>query len=591
MTKIAAKSVSVPSARPAAIGRARAAFRRFRREEDGSLIIFGLFAFVMMLLLAGISLDLMRFEERRTTLQNTIDRAALAAADLQQSLDPKEVVKDYFRKAGLKPPADADIIVTQGSLSDYRKVEIGVSEQMPTWFMSLVGVKTLSTPAASTAEESVGQIEISLILDVSGSMNSNRRLTNLKPAAKSFVDQIFDSAEEGKVSISIIPYATQTSISDDLASYFNITNEHTYSTCIEFETSKGDFDTTAMSFGFGAHDRVYQRNGHFDPFYKASPPSLTNCPAEPERHILPFSGDREQLKTYIDNLSAEGNTSIDIGMKWGAALLDPSMQPVVDGMIADGELPASFADRPYPFEDDAVGDDDALKIIVLMTDGENTTEYRLRNNTDYATYYDEGQSLLVRNPWYRTNGTSSDDWSINQYSLWDTAKKQYYIFAQDIWRDTAWGDGKTTTKTCDKYGKNCKTTTTNDPGFDGTVAMSMPMTWQDVWHDMSIFYFSDNIIYDAYDSSSKRNEWRPNVSNPKANTYIENAKDGMTLDICNAAKAKGVHVYTIAFEAPRGGQNLLSACQNAGYYAVEGLDINDAFSGIVNSINKLRLTH
>lgn len=166
MTMIAPEEICIAAAATPDAPALRRAFGRFRREEDGSLLIFGLFAFVMMLLLAGISLDLMRFEERRTTLQNTIDRAALAAADLQQSLDPKDVVRDYFQKAGLKPPAPEDIIVTEGTLSDYRKVEIKVSEDMPTWFMALVGVKTLSTPAASTAEESVGQIEISLILDV-----------------------------------------------------------------------------------------------------------------------------------------------------------------------------------------------------------------------------------------------------------------------------------------------------------------------------------------------------------------------------------------------------------------------------------------
>lgn len=586
MTKIAPKSVFVTSARSAAIGRARIALGRFRHKEDGSLIIFGLFAFVMMLLLAGISLDLMRFEERRTTLQNTIDRASLAAADLQQTLDPKDVVRDYFLKAGLTPPDPKDIIVTQSNLTDFRRVEIRTSESMPTWFMSLVGVKSLSTPAASTAEESVGQIEISLVLDISGSMNSNNRLKNLKPAAKSFVDQIFNAAEADKVTISIIPYATQVSLSDNLAGYFNMTNEHNYSNCIEFETGKGDFTTTAVSFGSGSGSRTYQRNGDFDPFYKASPPSLTNCPTEPERQILPFSGDPDQIKTYIDNLTAEGNTSIDIGMKWGAALLDPSMQPVVTGMIDGGKLPATAAGRPFSFSNT-----DALKIIVLMTDGENTTEYRLRNNTTSNPYYDEGQSLLVRNPYYRTNGISSDDWSINQYSLWDNSKKQYYIFAQGIWRNAPWGDGTTSTVTCDKYGKNCKTTVTNDPGFNGVVATSIPMTWQDVWHDMSIFYFSDNIIYGAYGSTSKRNEWRPNVSNPKANTYVNSTKDAITGNICTAAKERGIRTYTIAFEAPSGGQQLLAACQNAGYYAVEGLDINQAFAGIANSINKLRLTH
>ena len=117
------------------------------------------------------------------------------------------------------------------------------------------------------------------------------------------------------------------------------------------------------------------------------------------------------------------------------------------------------------------------------------------------------------------------------------------------------------------------------------------MTWQDVWHDMSVFYFSDNIIYGAYGSSTTRNQWRPSNVNAKATTYIDSTKDTITLNMCSAAKAQGIRLYTIAFEAPTGGQQLLSACQNAGYYAVEGLSINDAFSGIVNSINKLRLTH
>lgn len=73
----------------------------FSRNEDGSLLIFGLFMFVIMLIVAGVSLDVMRFEERRTTLQATTDRAVLAAADLRQTLPAKDVVKDYFKKAGL----------------------------------------------------------------------------------------------------------------------------------------------------------------------------------------------------------------------------------------------------------------------------------------------------------------------------------------------------------------------------------------------------------------------------------------------------------------------------------------------------------
>ena len=543
--------------------------KAFRQDEEGSLLIFGLFCFVMMLILSGVALDLMRFEERRTTLQNTIDRASLAAADLQQTLEPKEVVKDYFRKAGLQPPADDQITVVQGTFGDSRRVSVSVAETMPTWFMKLVGIETLSTPAVSTAEESVGKIEISLVLDVSGSM-AGSRINNLRPAAKSFVDQIFDSAEADKVSISIIPYSTQVSLSDSLMSYFNVTNEQTISNCIEFDASKGDYTTTALSFGFGPTDRKYQRNGHFDPFYRASPPNLLNCSPAASREILPFSSDRDALKTFITNLQAEGNTSIDLGMKWGAALLDPSMQGVVSGMIANHELPAALEGRPYSYDDGEV-----LKIIVLMTDGENTTEYKLRNasNSDSSNPqgYNTGFSPIYRNTYYASN-----NYTVNQYSLYDASKNKYYAVATDTWRDQPWGDAS------------------GDTGYSAGHPKAVQMTWPEVWERMSIYYLSDKIIYPAYDSTSIRNKWRPaSTTSPKVNTFEYSQKDAQTLSLCTAAKAHGVRIYTIAFEAPDRGQNLLSQCasSDASHYEVEGLDIQDAFSGIVQSINKLRLTH
>ena len=552
---------------------------RFRREEEGSLLIFGLFCFVIMLMLAGVALDLMRFEERRTVLQNTIDRAALAAADLQQTLPPKEVVKDYFRKAGLAPPTDDQITVVNGNNGSSRKVSIAVAETVPTWFMKMAGVSSLSAPGVSTAEESVGQIEISLILDVSGSMYGSR-LNNLKPAAKSFVDQMFDSTEAGKITISIIPYATQVSLSDNLMSYFNVTNEHASSNCIEFENSKGDFTTTAVSFGFNPSDRIYQRNGHFDPFYKTSGPRLFNCAPEADREILPFSSNRDELKTFIDGLQAEGNTSIDLGMKWGAALLDPSMQGVVTGMADNGDLPDTARGRPYAYTNGQV-----MKIIVLMTDGANTTEYKLRDA------YDHGFSQIWRNTSFAdpSNGINSN---VDQYSFYDASKKQWYVPEIDQWIDHAWGSGKYTATTCSKKW-GCSSTTKNDTGYNGKDSVAVQLTWPEVWSRISIYYLSDNIIANAYDNST-RNEWRPaSTSSPEVNTYVYSAKDNQTRSLCDAAKAEDVRIYTIAFEAPSRGQQLLSECasSDANHYEVEGLDIEDAFSGIVQSINKLRLTH
>jgi uncharacterized protein YegL len=565
----------------------------FRRNEDGSLLIFGLFCFVMMLILAGVSLDLMRYEERRTTLQNTTDRAVLAAADLRQTLAPKDVVKDYFKKAGLPPPKDSDIIVNQGTFSEWRTVQANTSEVMPTWFMNMLGVKTLTPISSGTAEERIGNVEISLVLDVSGSMNSNNRLTNLKPAAKAFVDQMFDTVEAGKLSMSIISYSAQASAGPDLIKYFatkvdnvNTTNsgDPTVATCIEF--ASGDFSSTALvpkstpvGMPPGPLDTRYKLNGLFDPFYTAmvntgtTTSSLTHCPPNLDtssgsanknnnRNIMAFSGDRAALKAKVDALVASGNTSIDIGVKWGAGLLDPSMAPVVTSMIAEGKVNAQFGGRPLAYKK-ASGqwNDEVLKVIVVMTDGENTTEYKLRDN------YNFGNSLLVRN---NTTKYSAND--IKRYSLWDQSRGKYWIFATSAWRTTAWGSNPT-----------------DIPTDNSDQALNL--SWPDVWALMSVNYFADNIIGPVY-GSTERNKWRTGTTT-KATTYIDSQKDSQTLAICSAAKANNIKVYTIGFEAPTAGQTLLKSCASSPsqFYSVAGLDIKKAFSSIASSINKLRLTH
>ncbi len=44
------------------------------------------------------------FEARRVAVQQTMDRATLAAASLENELDPEQVVTSYFEAAGLVIP-------------------------------------------------------------------------------------------------------------------------------------------------------------------------------------------------------------------------------------------------------------------------------------------------------------------------------------------------------------------------------------------------------------------------------------------------------------------------------------------------------
>ena len=56
--------------------------RRFKSDEDGSILIFSIFLFVITILVGGIAVDVMHYESRRIAVQNTLDSAILGASSL-----------------------------------------------------------------------------------------------------------------------------------------------------------------------------------------------------------------------------------------------------------------------------------------------------------------------------------------------------------------------------------------------------------------------------------------------------------------------------------------------------------------------------
>ncbi|MDK3019476.1 TadE/TadG family type IV pilus assembly protein [Pseudodonghicola flavimaris] len=562
------------------------ALRRFAREEDGNLIVFGIYVFLIILMFAGIGVDLMHYERNRTSLQNTLDRAVLAAADLDQTLDPETVVRDYLDKAGV---GDYLTSVTVDEGLSYRVVSATAKSSMATQFMKLTGVKSLSTPAASTAEERIDGVEISLVLDVSGSMASNNKLTNLKLAAREFVDEMEDNTEDGNLSISIVPYATQVSAPANFLSKFNVSAEHNYSNCVNFQGA--DFATTTL-----APDLAMQRTMHFDPWNRNydgraySPERLVRTPVcsnAAHREMVVLEKNRDTLKTFISNLSAQGNTSIDVGMKWGTALLDPSINPVVIQMIDDGEVSLQFSDRPTTY---ASGD--TIKVIVLMTDGQNTAQYYLPDE------YHSGDAGVFWNPEEKVYSVLYGPDVYDRDSDDDTSEDIYYWVGKNVWADHPYGAGtyeKTSTETtCSRYWYGTSwcieystTTTTTTVEEEGTpVALSKA----DLFAKTTADAIADDIFAPVFGSAKARNDW---YNDDTRYTYVDAyTKNARTSAICSAAKAKGIIVFTIGFEAPSSGLAVLKDCASSDshFFDVEGLEIADAFSSIASSIRKLRLT-
>ena len=148
----------------------RSPLASFKDDESGSLVIFAVFMVLMILTIGGIGVDLMRSERDRNVLQHTLDRAILSAADLDQTQTPQAVVDYYFETAGLESFL-SNVTVDQGI--NYKMFGAEAQSITTTAFMKMAGVDTLNATAAGVAEERIANVEISMVLDISGSMEDD----------------------------------------------------------------------------------------------------------------------------------------------------------------------------------------------------------------------------------------------------------------------------------------------------------------------------------------------------------------------------------------------------------------------------------
>lgn len=338
------------------------------------MTILGSYMILIMLVLGGIGVDLMHNEMDRTRLQAVADRAVLAAADLDQTLEPGAVVQDYFDKSG-KGEFVSSVTVDEGL--NYRRVQVDASTVTPTQFMRKLGVPELHVPASAAAEEKVNKVEISLVLDVSGSMNNNNKMANLQEAAGVFVDAVLKPDNADLISISLVPYSEHVNVGRDIFYRMRMVNPggsrtHNWSHCVEFNSN--DFNTTQIDFG-----RTYNQMQHFqwntysiESGYQQNTRYDTVCPRQSYETVTPFSQDPNALKAQIDQLRPRAGTQIFLGMKWATAMLDPTFRPMTRSLSQGGLVDGAFANRPASYTDE-----ETLKTIILMTDGQNSSSQRI----------------------------------------------------------------------------------------------------------------------------------------------------------------------------------------------------------------------
>ncbi|RVT84540.1 hypothetical protein DXV76_12750 [Rhodobacteraceae bacterium CCMM004] len=560
----------------------------FARREDGSMTIMALLFFVCMVMIAGISVDIMVFENQRTRLQNLSDRATLAAADMQQDIDPQTVVEDYFAKAGMADHLDAVRVVDN---PNERRVAAIASTVYNTMFMSMTGADTLTPRAFSEAVEGITDVEISLVLDVSGSMGwassapgSTSKMADLKKAAKRFIDTVYARDHQHRITTTIVPYSTQVNAGPLIFDAMSPTDEHDYSQCIEFEDA--DFASVTLDLS-----KAYQRAGHFDMWNASATPRRTVCRTETGMTITPFLSDTAKIKAAIDRLSASGQTSIETGLKWGAAFLDPSTRPM------SAVLPnvrTQHSDRPFAYDRE-----NTSKFVVLLTDGVNTTHKKLK-----APYLDGPSDVWKYIPrWGEAREVVGPGWGVDpgdsiRHVVYSVARPEngdedgdgiagegYWVDSMvtynGVWIPERW--------IAEPFGTPVWDTPNPAPGPASPDRYNVwNLDWPEVWLEMPVQRYATRLVWDPRNSSSERNAFYRAAWSDVGGWK----KDRRMRTLCGKLKDAKVTVYTIGFEVNDHAAGVMQNCASTAnhFIRVVGDDLEDAFDAIASDISRLRLT-
>lgn len=350
---------------------------RFWRADRGNIVMIFALTLLPILAVVGTAIDLSRLQSAKVQMSSLLDQAVLASANLSSTEDPEDLIGDWVESQvttfGLSPE-DLTLNVTSNISFNSREVSAVATVEVPTLMMYIFNKPSTTLRVQSKAVQSITNIEVAMVLDISSSMRGNR-LTSLKQASTDFVDIMLTPSTSATTSINIVPFGGTVNIGDSLYEKFSVRSSNP-STIVDPDEDDYDIGTAVETSAFLFSDgetciEAIQDDYDTDllsSFSRAQVPDFwrwwNNHPWCPEDQSAVFlnSNDNSALKTHLNNMVLSDGTGMDIGTMWGLKTLSPSFR---------GELGGDFSERPLDFESEEV-----KKVMIVMTDGAITAQNR-----------------------------------------------------------------------------------------------------------------------------------------------------------------------------------------------------------------------
>lgn len=352
--------------------------RSFIRDSRGNVaILFGLAA-IPVIGMVGVALDYNRATNVHQKLQHALDATSLALAREVGSLRKAEYASRAMElfEANFPEYGDYDISEVRVVPGD-GMLDLSAVGNVPTTIAGVLGIDEVKISTSSQAVWGSGRIELALVLDNTDSMARSNKMRELKRATTSLLNTLEESVyEEDAVRVSIIPFNTQVKIGTDY--------EDAEWLLMPESDDEGGGGWSGAGWGWGGgwgnggwgnpgggndfdwDGCVEDRSQPYDASdagYDEDRPDETGYPAvecedDDLAEIMPLTDDFNALRRHAGSMEPAGYTNITIGMAWGMASLSP-------------EAPLTQADPS--------GDEELRRVMVVMTDGDNTRNRWHRN--------------------------------------------------------------------------------------------------------------------------------------------------------------------------------------------------------------------
>lgn len=356
----------------AAPANGRALARSILADEAGAVAInFGLMAIVMFLFMAA-AVDYGRWLSARQHTITAIDAAVLAGGRALQ-LNSSNVEGAVAAAAGFyvenvrdRMPV-LDDTISFAPTDDNTAFTASGNAYIATPLLSLANIPRL--PLLDTAGSDFSKailavggnagvsLEISLMLDTSGSMRGSK-LTALKEAASDLVNiVVWDDQSEYTSKMAIAPFSGDVGMPAAIRDAARGTGHP--NTKSSGRTTYYRTECMAERIGANAYTDAAPGPGNYVlPVYTTS--STGKCSQPVEDVGMGLSSNKSAITAKINGLKIGGGTAGHLGTAWAWYMLSPNWSNVFTGASA----PAAY------------GTADLQKIAILMTDGEFNAQFK-----------------------------------------------------------------------------------------------------------------------------------------------------------------------------------------------------------------------